>query len=133
MVEPLTARTLLLLFVQVCAAPSMTLTLRVLVPALLLWVMPPAPMVRVLALLPLLPMVTAPVAALVKVRLAMEVAVVRLFVVRNDAAGVVVLKNTFVVASGVAWVSTLLVASVRQLVTPPTLLVLQLPSRAPDQ
>ena len=36
MVEPLTATTLVLLFVQVCEAPSTTLTLRVAVPALLM-------------------------------------------------------------------------------------------------
>ena len=59
-------------------------------PVLLPMVMPPVPTVSVFTLLPLLPMVTLLVAALVKIRPAIENGAARLFVVRLPADGVVV-------------------------------------------
>ena len=89
--EPLTVRVLapVLLLVQVWFAPRMTFALMVSVPALLFIVMPPVPICRVFKLLPLSPMVTLVVAALVKVRLLIWKSAARLLL-RFAATGFVV-------------------------------------------
>ena len=78
------------------------------------------------------PMLAAMVLVERKVRLSIVSGAVRL-VPRLIGTGVVVLKNTLVTEPGMAWVSTLLATSVRQLVTPLTAPVFQFGSTAPDQ
>ena len=78
------------------------------------------------------PTVTGEVAALVKDRL-LIVKLAPSTVLRLLATGLVVSKNTFVIAPGGAWVSMLLVASVRQLVESPAPMVFQALPALPDQ